>query len=91
MTVYFISNISTQLFKNSYDVMLKCWRDLPDKRPSFAELVPMLSSLLEEIAGYMDFSIFKCSKHSEGYDHLESLKGYDHLEPARSSDSNRLH
>ena len=71
--------------------MLKCWRDLPDKRPSFAELVPILSSLLEEIAGYMDFSILKFSEYSAGCDHLESSKGYDHLEPARPSDSNRLH
>lgn len=79
----------------SYDVIMKCWEELPDKRPSFAELVVLLSTLLEEIAGYLDFSVLNCSmekaqRSNAGYDHLEALEaktlpeskieGYDHLE-----------
>ena len=68
---------------------MSCWRDQPDKRPSFAELVPVIGTLLEEIAGYMDFSILTTNVdlQSTNYDHLESRTSaksenleYDHLE-----------
>ena len=60
--------------------MLKCWSEQPEKRPSFADLVPALTALLEEIAEYLDFSIFSSCETKTGYDHLERSTGYDHLE-----------
>ena len=72
---------------SSYDVISNCWREQPEKRPSFAELVLTLTALLEEIAAYMDFSVLTCLEQAVKYNHLyarapsESQKGYDHLEP----------
>lgn len=43
----------------SYSVMLKCWSESSEDRPSFSALVQLLSSFLEEIAGYLDFSALK--------------------------------
>ena len=67
--------------------MFNCWKEQPEKRPSFAELVLTLTSLLEEIAAYMDFSAITNNERTVNYDHLyanapaESQEGYDHLEP----------
>ena len=71
--------------------MTTCWKEQPEKRPSFAELVRTLTSLLEDIAAYMDFSVFTNinEQAAVSYDHLytkapvESQKGYDHLEPVQ--------
>ena len=41
-----------------YEMIAGCWAELPDKRPSFQDLVQSVSSLLEGVAGYMDFSAF---------------------------------
>lgn len=70
--------------------MSNCWREEPEKRPSFAELVQTLTSLLEDIAAYLDFSILTNNgcPGFVNYDHLyarapsrdEAQKGYDHLE-----------
>ena len=74
---------------SSYDVIMNCWKEHPEKRPSFAELVVTLTSLLEDIAGYMDFSVLANNEQAVNYDHLygkapvESQKGYDHLEPVQ--------
>ena len=71
---------------HSYDVMFNCWKEQPEKRPSFAELVVTLTSLLEDIAAYMDFSVITNNERAVNYDHLcakapaESQAGYDHLE-----------
>ena len=52
----------------------------------------MLTSLLEDIAAYMDFSVLANINNEQAavsYDHLyakapvESQKGYDHLEPVQ--------
>ena len=65
----------------------ECWTESPDKRPSFQGLCLAINSLLEGVAGYVDFSAFsKEATHAGaiGYDHLQSTKhgtGYDHLEP----------
>lgn len=52
--------------------MSDCWREEPEKRPSFAELVQTMTYLLEDIAAYMDFSILTNSEHPDfvNYDHL---------------------
>ena len=34
----------------SYNVMSNCWREQPEKRPSFTELVQTLSALLVDTA-----------------------------------------
>ena len=81
-------------------MLLSCWNEQPDQRPSFSDLVITLTSLLEEVAEYMDFTTIatggKEYNHlgkTEGYDHLEeiadepSTKGYDHLEVERERDS----
>ena len=60
--------------------MLKCWSEQQEKRPSFADLVPTLTGLLEEVAEYLDFSIVSGCELKTGYDHLEKVAGYDHLE-----------
>jgi len=37
--------------------MLKCWDANPQTRPSFADMVVRLDSLLESVAEYLDISI----------------------------------
>ena len=46
----------------SYSVMLKCWSESSEDRPSFVHVVQLLNSLLEEIAGYIDFSALKAQR-----------------------------
>ena len=60
--------------------MLKCWSEQPEERPAFADLVPALTGLLEEVAEYLDFSIVSACETKAGYDHLERSTCYDHLE-----------
>ena len=43
---------------HSYELIGLCWTESPDKRPSFQELVERVNSLLEGVAGYLDFSVF---------------------------------
>jgi len=38
--------------------MFKCWHGDPEERPTFSELVSLLSLTLESLAGYMDVSTF---------------------------------
>ena len=46
--------------------MLKCWQGAPEERPTFSELVSLLSQTLESLAGYMDVSTFgKLEVHGE--------------------------
>ena len=41
----------------SYTLMLECWDANPQTRPSFADMVVRLDSLLESVAEYLDISI----------------------------------
>ena len=70
--------------------MFKCWSEQPEKRPSFAELVKSFTSLLEEVAEYMDFSFVSGEEliKNTSYDHLER---YDHLEKTVSTDNSHYH
>jgi len=38
-------------------VILGCWKECAAERPSFSDLVTKISCLLEDIAGYVDFSV----------------------------------
>ena len=40
----------------SHLLMCECWREDPDGRPTFSDLVSTISESLEGLAGYMDFS-----------------------------------
>ena len=51
----------------SYLFMLKCWHGDPEERPTFSELVSLMSQTLESLAGYMHVSTFgKLEVHVEG-------------------------
>ena len=53
-------------FIYSYTIMLKCWQGDPKERPTFSELVSLMSQTLESLAGYMDVSAFgKLEVHGE--------------------------
>ncbi len=54
----------------SYELMCDCWKELPDKRPSFQEVVSSLNSQLEGVAGYMEFFASPCESPKPHYDHL---------------------
>ena len=40
----------------SYSLMVSCWAEFPEKRPSFSDLVDCLNKILEPMAQYMDFT-----------------------------------
>ena len=42
--------------------MKSCWNALSDERPSFAELVLTITSVLETLVVYLDLDVSKC-KH----------------------------
>ena len=37
-----------------YYVMTECWQEEPEKRPTFSEVVTVISTILEGMAGYLD-------------------------------------
>ena len=54
-----------------YSIILRCWCEVAEKRPSFSELVTVITTSLEAIAGYIDFSYLSVvNKEGHPYDHL---------------------
>ena len=43
--------------RSSFSIMRKCWREVPDDRPDFAELASITERLLTCIAGYTELSM----------------------------------
>ena len=41
-----------------YTLIVECWNESPDERPHFKDLVLKIVSLLEKVAGYLEFSAF---------------------------------
>ena len=41
----------------SYVIFKKCWKPLPDDRPSFEDLVSMLDKRLQAVAGYTELAM----------------------------------
>ena len=74
-----------------FEVITECWAESPDKRPSFEDLSQAINSLLEGVAGYMDFSAFSnesARAGASGYDHLAGVgSGYNHLEPLENQNA----
>ena len=51
--------------------MFKCWHVDPKERPTFSELVSLMSQTLENLAGYTHLSAFSMSEaHSEDVYHV---------------------
>ena len=59
--------------------MKECWKELPDKRPAFSELVTTISTSLEAIAGYLDFTATPLTgKFENGYNNfIEGITDVD--------------
>ena len=62
-----------------YDVFLQCWNEHADKRPPFSDLVMEISKLLEEIAGYIDFSSISANGPQDENSYVKNLHGDGHL------------
>ena len=41
------------LNQHSYDIMLKCWDEMPEKRPTFSTLKTMFAEMLQESNSYI--------------------------------------
>ena len=51
----------TSQFYRFDGILYHCWEQQPEDRPTFSELVCSISTALEGIAGYMDFSMMGAS------------------------------
>ena len=45
------------LIPYSYFLLLHCWEEQPEKRPSFSELVVTIATLLEAVGGYLSLNV----------------------------------
>lgn len=65
-----------------YSIMLHCWCENADKRPSFSELVVNIATSLNDIAGYVDFSGSSVADKEKEEGHL-----YNHLGAEQDQDA----
>ena len=75
MTCNTINIVTTGNFKNifRYNLMMMCWSEEPDERPSFSEILKLVDCRMGAIAGYLDFGYnpFICSS-SMYYNHCKT-------------------
>ena len=71
-----------------FELIQTCWLQDPKDRPSFDYLKVSITTMLEVISGYLDFSATLTPKTmQENYDHLcpyDQLSRYDKLPEASS-------
>ena len=48
--------VITDLLYCRYDIMKKCWQEEPEQRPTFSELVTVISTSLEGMSVYLDLT-----------------------------------
>ena len=48
---------ASKWFQCRYDVMKRCWQEEPEQRPTFSELVVIISTSLEGMSVYLDLTI----------------------------------
>ena len=41
----------------SYTLMLSCWNESPNLRPTFSDLVELLDDIIKPLAGYLDVTV----------------------------------
>ena len=58
------------LIPSRYSILLRCWCENADKRPSFSELVVDITTSLNGIAGYVDFSGLSVADKEKEEGHL---------------------
>ena len=51
--------------KCRYQVMLSCWDPDPEQRPTFAQLVTTITSVLDPLADYLDVTTFVTGEEEE--------------------------
>ena len=44
-------------FSYSYSLLLHCWDEQPEKRPSFSELVVTIATMMEAVCGYLSLNV----------------------------------
>ena len=67
--------LSSSSSSSSYSIVLRCWCESADKRPPFSKLVVDITTSLEAIAGYIDFSCVSVLDKKEE----EEAHSYDRL------------
>ena len=55
--------------------MLSCWRQNPDERRCFSDIVDILNDIIEPLAGYIDFTTFFVKNENH------SIRMYDYFFP----------
>ena len=48
---------STASFLNRYKLMMDCWKEDPNERPSFVQLIPILEEMMTEDTPYYYFRL----------------------------------
>ena len=61
--------------------MLQCWKESPDDRPSFSNLVGKIDETLTAMAGYMDFNTFNLNVIATNDQSKTPLDTEDEAEP----------
>eukprot|EP00058_Branchiostoma_floridae_P018277 XP_002603766.1 hypothetical protein BRAFLDRAFT_86594 [Branchiostoma floridae] len=64
-----------------YDIMLDCWQDKPQRRPTFTDIRERLEAILGDVHPYLDLNV----DHDQEYYQGESTSDYDRVNSPRSS------